>query len=261
MVPPKSRRHRRDGNDSVTMEHQMGLTIHYSLKATGSIEDARRVIERLHKRAGNLPLENVGGILHLSGPDCDYEQTDRADPDRWLLTQAQAIVESDGYTYHVCPTRVIAFSTRPAPGSELANFGLAKYPGTISSHEGKAIATGLGSGWSWSSFCKTQYASNPACGGVENFLRAHLSLVALLDYAADLGILDSVSDESGYWENRDEKALVEEIGEWNAMIAGFVGGMKDKFGGEGVQAEITKYPNFEHLEFKGRAHEGEDEAE
>ena len=230
----------------------MGLTIHYSLKATGSIEDARRLVERLHKRAGNLPFESVGGILHLSGPDCDYEQADRADPNRWLLVQAQQIVERDGDMFHACPTRMIAFSTLPAPGSELANFGLAKYPATISTHEGKSIATGLGSGWSWASFCKTQYASNPAHGGVENFLRAHLSLVALLDHAEELGILDSVSDESGYWEKRDEQALVQEIGEWNAMIAGFVGGMKDEFGAKGIQAEITKFPNFEHLEAKGR---------
>ena len=239
----------------------MGLTIHYSLKATGSVEDARRVVERLHKRAGNLPFANVGGILHLSGPDCDYEQVDRAEPERWLLTQAQGIIENDGRIYHVCPTRVIAFVTMPAAGSELANFGLAEFPGTIRSHDGRKVATGLGSGWSWSSFCKTQYASNPAHGGLGNFLRAHLSIVALLDYAAELGILASVTDESDYWEKRDEKALLEVIAEWNSMIAGFVGGMKDKLAGKDVRAAITEYPNFEHLEAEGRADEGEEETE
>src|SRR5947209_802403 len=149
----------------------MGLTIHYSLKATGSIEDARRLVEQLHQKAQDLPFKKIGKLLELSGPPCNFEQRERDDPDRWLLTQARQMIEQDGYTYHVCPTRLIAFSTWPGVGSEPANFGLAKYPGTISSHEGKAIATGLGSDWSWASFCKTQYASNPTLGGVESFLR------------------------------------------------------------------------------------------
>ena len=37
-------------------------------------------------------------------------------------------------------------------------------------------------GWRWHSFCKTQYASDPRCGGVENFLRCHLCVVKLLDF-------------------------------------------------------------------------------
>lgn len=36
-----------------------------------------------------------------------------------------------------------------------------------------------------------------------------------------------------------------------ARIAGWAGRFKDAFG-EGVVSEITKYPNFEHLEAKGR---------
>ena len=130
------------------------------------------------------------------------------------------------------------------------------YPATVPTHDGGKVRTGL-SGWSWQSFCKTQYASNPDCGGVENFLRCHLSVVRLLDHARDLGVLGEVSDEGDYWERRDVKALVEEVGEWNAMIAGFVGGMKDLMGGgKGVQSAITQFPNFEHLEAEGRRDEG-----
>ena len=47
-----------------------------------------------------------------------------------------------------------------------------------------------------------QYASNPDCGGVENFLRCHLAVVKLLDHAATLGILKEVSDEG------DRKSVV-----------------------------------------------------
>ena len=85
-------------------------------------------------------------------------------------------------------------------------------------------------GWYWSSFCKTQYASSPAAGGVPNFLHCHLSVIRLLDHAKQLGILASVSDEGDYWEKRDVKALVQEVGEWNEGMAGLVGQMKDLFG-------------------------------
>ena len=112
------------------------------------------------------------------------------------------------------------------------------------------MATSL-RGWSWKSFSKTQYASNPECGGVENFLRCHLTVVSLLDHAAKLGVLRKVSDESGFWQNRNVEALAKEVGEWNAQIAGFVGQFKDALGTDFV-AEITKFPNFEHLEPEGR---------
>ncbi len=111
------------------------------------------------------------------------------------------------------------------------------------------------SGWCWQSFCKTQYASNPDLNGTENFLRCHLAVIRLLDHARDLNMLHSVSDEGGYWEKRDVKALVEEVTQWNAMIAGFVGTMKDMLGeaGREVKSEITQFPDYEHLEAKGRA--------
>jgi hypothetical protein len=71
-------------------------------------------------------------------------------------------------------------------------------------------------------------------------------------------LLHTVSDEGGYWEKRDVKALVEEVTEWNAMMAGFVGQMKDFRGeeaGREIQSEINRFPNYEHLEAKGRVDE------
>jgi hypothetical protein len=103
-------------------------------------------------------------------------------------------------------------------------------------------------GWCWSSFCKTQYASQY---GVEHFLRCHLTVIRLLDHAKQLGILASVSDEGDYWEKRDIKALTQEVGEWNEGMAGLVGQLKDLFGGD-FAAPITEYSNFEHLEAKGQ---------
>lgn len=240
----------------------MGLTIHYSLhSASQSADEPRRLVERLRQRALNLSFKRVGEMLDLTGEACDFEQRPREDRHRWLLIQAKQLVAVDHYPYHVAPSRLIAFSTSPGDGSEPANFGLCQYPSTVAGHPNhgvKEVKTGLPSGWFWRSFCKTQYASNPTTGDVENFLRCHLSVIRLLDYARELGIIHEVVDEGGYWENRDIQALVKEVGEWNAMIAGFVGEMKDWVGGPDVQSEITKFPNFEHLEAEGRADEADE---
>lgn len=58
-----------------------------------------------------------------------------------------------------------------------------------------------------------------------------------------------------YWNNRDEKVLTKEVGRWNAIIPSFAGGLKDELGGERSESQITKYPNFEHLEAEGRGPE------
>jgi hypothetical protein len=66
-----------------------------------------------------------------------------------------------------------------------------------------------------------------------------------------MGILESVKDESRFWENRDIQALVETVGRWNCEIAALVGHYKDQIGGD-FAAPIAEYPNFEHLEAEGR---------
>jgi hypothetical protein len=116
-----------------------------------------------------------------------------------------------------------------------------------------SLKTGL-SGWFWSSFCKSQYASNPACGGVANFLRCHFTIIAMLDRAKQLGCLEEVSDEGGFWEKRDMPALVKEIGSWNEMIAAFGGKLKDLAGNSGgeLEAAIAQFPDFERLEAAGQ---------
>jgi DNA-binding XRE family transcriptional regulator len=228
----------------------MGLTIHWSLQAkANSPQKACQLIEKLRQKALDLPFEQVGDIVEVSGDTADFKELDRDDPNLWLLIQAAQYIERHGQFCRVTPTHVIAFSALPGQGSEPANFGLAVYPKTIEV-AGKKIRTNLGD-WSWSSFCKTQYASNPECGGVENFLRCHLAVVKLLDHAKEIGILGDVSDEGDYFEKRDIEALAKEVGDWNTMIAGFAGRLMDELG-EKVTSEIAKFPNFEHLEARGR---------
>ena len=232
----------------------MGLTIHYALRSTTrSPKTARQQVEQLRQRALDLPFAEVGEIVDLGGEDCDVQRYDREDPRRWLLIQSGGFVERGSQSVQVPPLRVIAFTAFPGDGCEPANLGLVRYPSVIDVPTVGRVRTGL-IGWRWSSFCKTQYASDPQCGGVEHFLRCHLSVVALLDHAKSLGVLDAVSDEGGFYEKRDMPALVQEVGQWNEMIAGFVGRLKDEYG-EQFEAAITKFSDFEHLEAKGR--EGE----
>lgn len=144
--------------------------------------------------------------------------------------------------------------------------------------ETRKVSTKL-AGWQWRSFCKTQYASDPKCGGVPNFLRCHISLITLLDRMGKLpGLKVKVEDEGKYgpstfsddWQEAHEAGrkptyrrhkgqynpaeLVKEVGEWNQLIAGFAGAFNDALSGSGMtmDAPIKNFPDFECLEFKGR---------
>src|SRR5205085_6000041 len=96
--------------------------------------------------------------------------------------------------------------------------------------------------------CKTQYAAVPQRGGDQNFLRAHVSLVELLDAAKALGIEVQVHDESQYWEHRDKQRLLAELHRWNCLMAAVTGRLKDELGDDAIQAAMTEFSNFEHLE-------------
>ncbi len=212
-------------------------------------------MEGLRKRALDLPFTEVGEVVELKGDACDFEKYDRDNPLRWLVIQSGQYVEREGIHYQMEPKHVIAFSCDPGEGCEQANFGLCLYPSVLNITDPRTglarnLRTGL-KGWCWGSFCKTQYASNPEAGGVPNFLCCHLSVIRLLDHAKELGILANVSDEGDYWEKRDLKALALEVGEWNEMIAAQAGQLKDLLG-DGVEAPITQFPDFEHLEAKGQ---------
>jgi len=241
----------------------MGLTIHYSLKTRGGHPRAQRLVNALHQAALNLPFTEVGEVMELSGDECDLAHRKQDDPLRWLVIQAGRDVEISsqrrvhgGRTYRtyqpVSPIRLIGFTAWPGEGCEESNFGLCQYPAVIAGAAGP-LKTKL-SGWRWSSFCKTQYASDPRCGGVPNFLQCHLTVVALLDTARRLGCLAEVSDEGEFWEKRDLPALVEQIGSWNEMLAALGGKLKDLLGDgpSGLQSAICDFPNFEQLEAAGQ---------
>jgi hypothetical protein len=164
----------------------MGLTIHYKLRSDASNPvRARKLVERLRQVALDLAMSEVGDVVEFSGAACDFRTTAQDDRIRWLLVQSRRMTSiGRGYRF-ITPIQVLAFSTWPGEECEAANFGLALYPETTKTEEGM-LSTGL-SGWSWESFCKTQYASNPNAGGMANFVRCHLAVVRLLDCAKAMG--------------------------------------------------------------------------
>ena len=148
------------------------------------------------------------------------------------------------------PARVLRGVQHQVPPAVLEVRGLARGRCRRASRV-EGLRTGL-HGWSWGSFCKTQYASDPKCGGTANFVRCHLAVVHLLDAIQKRQLATvEVSDEGDYWEHRDAQKLAKTVGDWNQMVATVVGQFKDMSGDGAIEAPITEFPDFEHLEAKG----------
>ena len=234
----------------------MGMTIHWNFQGPPRKADAQVVIEKMRQRAMDLPFESVGEIVHFKGPQAQYDRDQIGEPYRWLKIQARGVLWSDDgdMGWEFPPKEIIGFEVVVAPGCERMELFLASYPKTMivkdeNTGRSNRIRTNYSS-WSGGGFCKTQYSSHPAQGGNANFLRAHLSVCRMLDYAGELGIAGKVTDESGFFENRDIPALIQELGDWNAMIAAGVGAFGDLLGGS-LEAPIKTFPDYEHLEAKG----------
>jgi hypothetical protein len=232
----------------------MGLTLYYRMTTSLTRpEQVRKLVETLRAFALDLPFQEVSEVMEFGGA---AGASDRADDPglRWLHIQATESVAG----HDVEPRHAIGFSTLPGQGCESANFAFCTYPASIEPKPGsgrkRRIPTKL-VGWQWSSFCKTQYASDPKFGGIANFLRCHLSVIRMLDFAKQTGLVTvEARDEGHYWEDRGLERLVKEVGEWNEMVAGVVSLLRPLLEEHGtVQAAIAQFPSFEHLEAKGLA--------
>ncbi len=100
----------------------------------------------------------------------------------------------------------------------------------------------------WSSFCKTQFATE---FGLPNFLRAHITVCAILEKAQDLGFKVTVNDEGEFWTKRDVNALAEEVGRMDQAIAAIYGAMKDTAPEGVLESPMKGRADFERLEMKG----------
>jgi hypothetical protein len=206
-------------------ETDMGLTIHYHLttKASTTHEQAAKFVKALRQRCLDLPFKTVSEVHDVQGDECDFNKATGSK--RWLLIQARPWVsykydaagrnpktirgEGDLNSEHPMPSKIVAFTAWPGDGCEAANIGLVfvpeiKAPALEGDRRGDHVAVKVGNPWLWNSFCKTGYS--------EDFAKAHLSVVAMLDAAEeigkDIGVRLRVKDEGEYWETRDAAVLV-----------------------------------------------------
>lgn len=280
----------------------MGLAIQYSLKSrVKSFERARGIVALIHNAAHDLPFKRVGGLVYLEGDECKRHALSG------LLLQAEASVAypwANSISRRIPPSELVAFSIDPGDGCESMSVGLCRYPATVSlpykaredrqffyrkkpefyffkwqrwadKHAPESdcndvvdreVKTRLG-GWRWSSFCKTQYASDPSCGGLANFLRCHIGVVTLLEQAGTFpGLQVWINDEGHYgpYGPMSSRAhpvdyhrgtysvatLIRQVGDYNQLVAACAGSLRDGLG-DSLESPIFGYKNFEQLEFKG----------
>jgi hypothetical protein len=250
----------------------LGLTLYYDWKIKSDPAQARRMIVKFHAMALKLPFDEVTEIYEQDPPDgrpafIPYEHAWRHG-DLYLSRRRE---DGEEELVHVPGLHALFFNAH-VQGAETASIGLASHPPVVlhredvieRNEEGKESGRIIGKGdpiefptrrrgyYSWHSFCKTQYAGNPKLGGEANFLKAHLSLVELLDQIRAAGLKARIRDDSQYARHRDVNRLLGTLRKWDAIVAGFVGNLGDALGESGsLIAPIKERPDFEHLEAKG----------
>jgi len=259
----------------------MGMHIWYrlALDEQATFAEAIAKITELHRFARTVGFLGADGIPAVS----EIEIGDATAAWRPTHTVKRKLGNYREQHVHVPAMEWVGFSTLPGIGTESAHFGLARYPeafrptgrqsqiitstkrlrdGSIEPDPSPiAMPTEIvvvgAKGWSgWSGFCKTHYANRY---GLDHFLHCHLALIQLLDYANELGIVEYVSDDGGYWESRSKDVLVANLEKNDRIVAAFVGAINDQIGetaeesGHVVISPIANAPDFEYLEAEGRA--------
>jgi hypothetical protein len=251
----------------------MGLTAYYDWKTKTDLASARRLIAKFRAIALKLPFDEVSEIREQDPPDgkwafLPYDNSYR----QGGLYLSRTREDGDQETVHVPALHALFFYVH-VQGAESASIGLASHPPVVVHREdviernkdGSERHRLLGQGapvefptrrrgyYSWHSFCKTQYAGNPKLGGEANFLKAHLSLIELLDQIHAAGVKVGIRDDTRYAQHRDVDRLLRSLRNWDAIIAKIVGNLGDALGDEAgsLIAPIKERPDFEHLEAKG----------
>lgn len=298
----------------------MGLTVEYSIHVPKiRVQKARKLVNAMRQICLDLPFQQVGEIVEAMGDKIEkyYASTGiqspwnvghrfRVHPTHLILFDVDPGEGCETATFGLCiyPTK-ISVEYQPQWDSryqkvvkkdhsttwydEVDDYKWLKYckrkwgkwHHPDDSIEQRVIRTKL-TGWNYSGFCKTQYASDPKYGGIPNFLRCHISLITALERFRQLdGVQIEIDDEGKYGPSRysddykeayaanreptyvwhdglySPKKLIVEIGEWNQMTAAFMGAFLDVAEKSGIDKQsievpITKFANFENLELRGQ---------
>lgn len=259
----------------------MGLTIHYDITAPKGTTKRQAInyVRQIQEYADALVAE---GVAISSTPftymtAADIAKLERNDDLGWIKSTTTQLVPytlktdlrgTNTKEWAIVPAlEGVIFEMNPAKGSEYVTIGLFKYPSSVTyvqpeysrlnrkTYEWKKyptvtkkIRTGFTGRWTFGGFTKTIYASEY---GVANFVTAHLTVVAILEFAQSLGLEVDVRDESDYWEHRDINELVRQGAADLAMLAAVNRIFKNVAGSE-VESSVSSMPNLEELEEQGR---------
>lgn len=124
-----------------------------------------------------------------------------------------------------------SFDLLPGPGAEIARLRLR--------HEQANL-------WNGSWDCKTQFAGCARYGGPENFLTAHCRLITALDIGQSLGLVECVSDDGGYWTDRNIQKLLKQFHIYQNLVASLVSQVRDA--GLCVESPVQTGPESVQLE-------------
>ena len=180
----------------------MGLTIHYTLTARGTLRDetVHRLVQRTAQLAQKIGCAYVGRVLLGSEGDRDapefFDSAERRErrmfggPGKW------------GWLVEVWP----------GEGCETAVFGLVRHRPRIPGEWVRTRKPRWNSRWKLHAWCKTYYAAEH---GLEHFVQCHERIIQLLDLWCRADVSVRVRDEGGFWKNRDRKLLAAQIGDIN----------------------------------------------
>ena len=231
----------------------MGVSIHYRLSLRPKAPDlddlyARWAVEEARKLALKMKRRKVFDAV---GPmRWDYESR-KWNREYYDFPQPPVPERPrSSYVIEPLPAEGHLFEIDPGRDCESLWIGLCRYPKTERAC-GREFRVPRGPAWRLKRFAKTQYAS---LHGWEHFRRCHVGIVDFLSALRPLGFDVKISDEGNYWPRRSERALREEVGMMNRVIAAAAGAMKDAFGDDGgVESPIFAHPQFERLEAEGVA--------
>ena len=183
----------------------MGLTIHYSLRARGTLKDetVHRIVQRTARLAKEIGCAHVGKVL----PAWDEDRT------------APEFFDSAGRTLRRMfggpGKRGWLVEVWPGEGCEPAVFGLIRRRPRVPGDWEKTRNPRWNSRWELAAWCKTYYAAEH---GLEHFVQCHERVVQLLELWRRADVKVRVHDEGGHWKTRSREALAAQIGDHELFL-------------------------------------------
>ncbi len=190
----------------------MSLCLHFEWtlprERTSERDSLLATIAASARRAG---WSSVLDPLHLDGPACDCAvhteealQAALVQACRYLRRPGQSRMQA---TPEV-PSELFLVRARPSPGGPEVALGLRRFGAEP---------------WDWRASFATSDADVSDSTGIEDAVRAHLALVALLDELTLHEIGLRVGDDTEYWTTRDRALLTANL-RGHRLILGLVGG-------------------------------------